>query len=212
MFEYSFVDLDDVLYNTYLRKDDIFEIFERAGVSAEDCEKSYKQAVFGPLVGYFDYTFKKHADILWEMGYSIPDKVLVELDGLFDKDYFDVQAKQFLVDMKKLSEKLILLTAGERVTQERKLKAIDTSLYFDKVVIIDGGKTQKILDIAGNKKNILFVNDNLQENIQIKKDLPYVLVVAKKHKVLWEGDDYSKYNMPCFDTLKEIQEYAAQVA
>ena len=81
--------------------------------------------------------------------------------------------------------------------------------YFDEIVIIDGGKSQKIVDIAGQSNKILFVNDNLSENIKIKEDLPYVLVVAKKHKVLWDDDDYQNNNdLPFFDSLIEIKDYA----
>jgi len=60
-------------------------------------------------------------------------------------------------------------------------------------------------------KKILFVNDNLSENIKIKEDLTYVLVVAKKHKVLWDDDDYQNNNdLPFFDSLIEIKDYAVR--
>lgn len=207
MFDYSFIDLDDTLFNTHLFKKDIFGCFAKYGVNAEAFGISYKQAVFGPMIGYFDYTFKKHADILREMNYEIPDRIVDELEDLFKKNYNDFQAEQFLVDIKKVSGKMILLTAGEKNIQEKKIASTGLAKYFDAIEIIDGGKTQKILDIAGQDKKILFINDNLTENIQIKNDLSSVLIVAKKHRDKWDGDDYEKNNLPCFNTLNEIKDY-----
>jgi len=207
MFDFSFIDLDDTIFNTYLFKKDIFDCFFKCGVSAEDQAVSYKKAVFGPMVGYFDYNFKKHADILREMGYQIPDSTVDELNNLLKKDYNDPQAEHFLLDIKKISKKIILLTAGEKTMQENKIASTKLAKYFDAVEIIDGGKTQKILDIIGQDKKILFVNDNLKENIQIKKDLPYVLVVAKKHRDKWDEDDYEKSALPYFVNLSEITDY-----
>lgn len=211
MFDYSFVDLDDTLYNTFILKEDIFNCFANCGVTREDYQLSYKQAVFGPMVGYFDYTFKKHADILREMNYKIPDSTVKELNNLLNKNYNDSQAEQFLVDLKKISHRIILLTAGQRNFQQKKIDSTGLAKYFDQIIIIDGGKSQKILDVVEQTKKVLFVNDNLKENIQIKQDLPYVVVVAKKHKVLWKEDDYKTNNdLPCFDSLNEIKDYATR--
>lgn len=211
MFDYSFVDLDDTLYNTYLLKEDIFSFFSACGVTREDYLKSYSQAVFGPVVGYFDYTFKKHADILRDLNYEIPDSTVEELNNLLNKNYNDSQAEQFLLDLKKISHKIILLTAGQQNFQQKKIDSTRFAKYFDQTIIIDGGKSQKILDVAGQANKILFVNDNLKENIQIKQDLPYVVVVAKKHKVPWKEDNYKINNdLPYFDSLIEIKDYAVR--
>lgn len=212
MFEFSFIDFDDTLFNTYLFKEDMFGCFARCGVSREDYAITYRQAVFGPLVGYFDYSFKKQADILREMGYQVPDSTIDELNSLFNNNYVDPEAIKFLQDMKKISRQMILLTAGLRSFQEKKIASTGLAKYFDKVpVIIDGGKTQKILDVAGQEQKILFINDNLQENAQIKNDLPYILVVAKKHHDKWDEDDYEKSMLPYFDTLNEITDYVAKL-
>lgn len=208
MFDYSFVDLDDTLFNTYLFKEDMFGCFAHCGVTAEDYYSSYRQAVFGPVEGYFDYTFKKHADILRDVGYQISDSTIDELNNLFNKNYNDSQAVEFLLSLKKISHRLILLTAGEQSMQTRKMNSTGLAKYFDQVVIIDGGKSQKIVDIAGQADKILFVNDNLKENKQIKQNLPYVLVLAKKHKVLWKEDNYQDIDLPYFDSLIEIKDYA----
>jgi len=161
------------------------------------------------VVGYFDYTFKKHADILRDMNYEIPDSTVDDLNNLTNKNYNDFQAERFLIDIKKISNKLILLTAGKKEFQQKKINSTGLDKYFDEIVIIDGGKSQKIVDIAGQSNKILFVNDNLSENLKIKEDLPYVLVVAKKHKVLWDDDDYQNNNdLPFFDSLIEIKDYA----
>ncbi len=211
MFDYSFIDLDDTLYNTYLLKEDIFNCFAKCQVTREDYLVSYSQAVFGPVVGYFDYTFKKHADILRNLNYEISDSTIEELNNLLNKNYNDVQAEQFLLDLKKISNKIILLTAGKQDFQQKKIDSTGLAKYFDQIIIIDGGKSQKILDVAGQTKKILFVNDNLKENIQIKQDLPYVVVVAKKHRVLWKEDDYKmNNNLPYFDSLIEIKDYAVR--
>jgi len=209
MFDFAFVDLDDTLYNTYLLKEDIFGCFADCGVTKEDYRLSYNKAVFGPVIGYFDYTFKKHADILREMNYSVPDSTVEKLNNLVKKNYNDINAEQFILDLKKISQKVILLTAGKKDFQQQKIDSTGLEKYFDQVVIIDGGKSQAIVDVAGQSQKILFINDNLKENIEIKKNLPYVLVLAKKHKALWEDDDYKKSEeLPYFDSLTEIRDYA----
>ncbi|EKD42885.1 MAG: hypothetical protein ACD_72C00545G0002 [uncultured bacterium] len=211
MFDFSFIDLDDTLYNTYILKEDIFKCFSKCGVTRDAYKQSYNEAVFGPVVGYFDYTFKKHADILRDMNYEIPDSTVEDLNNLTNKNYNDFQAERFLIDIKKISNKLILLTAGKKEFQQKKINSTGLDKYFDEIAIIDGGKSQKIVDIVGQSKKILFVNDNLSENIKIKEDLPYVLVVAKKHKVLWDDDDYQNNNdLPFFDSLIEIKDYAVR--
>lgn len=210
MFDYSFIDLDDTLFSTYIFKKDIFGCFAMCGVTPEDYQTTYKQAVFGPVVGYFDYTFKKHADILREMGYEIPDQTVDDLNNLFKKDYKDSQAEEFLVTLKKVSNKLILLTAGDKNMQQKKIDSTGLAKYFDEVVIIDGGKGPKIIDIAGEAEKVLFVNDNLIENLQIKNELPKVLVVAKKNPTLWTEEDYQTAGMPYFHTLNEIKDYVSR--
>ncbi len=209
MFEFSFVDLDDTLYNTYLLKEDIFNCFSNCGVTREDYRLSYNKAVHGPVVGYFDYTFKKHADILREMDYQIPDTIFEDLNNLMTKNYNDDEAENFILDLKKISNKVILLTAGKKDFQQQKINSTGLDKYFDRIVIIDGGKSQAIIDVAGQSNKILFVNDNLKENVKIKQDFPYVLVAAKKHKIAWEDDDYQiNKDLPFFDSLIEIKDYA----
>lgn len=210
MFDYSFIDLDDTLFSTYIFKKDIFGCFAMCGVTPEDYQTTYKRAVFGPVVGYFDYTFKKHADILREIGYEIPDQTVDNLNDLFKKDYKDPQAEEFLVALKKVSNKLILLTAGDKNMQQKKIDSTGLAKYFDEIVIIDGGKGSKITDVAGEAEKVLFVNDNLIENLQIKNELPKVLVVAKKNPTLWTEEDYQTAGMPYFYTLNEIKDYVSR--
>lgn len=210
MFDFSFIDLDDTLFKTYLFKEDIYNCFARCGVSLEDYKKTYSQAVFGPVVGYFDYTFKKHADILRDLGYQIPDSTIVELNKLLEKNYNFEDAESFLVEIKKISRKMILLTAGEQQLQEKKIAGSGLAKYFDIIEIIEGGKSQKILELADSASKILFVNDNIQENIKIKQDLPGIILVGTKHKVRWVEDDYETSNLPYFDTLTEVKNYVAK--
>ena len=210
MFQYGFIDFDDTLFKTYVFKEDIFGCFARCGVTREDYAKTYKQAVFGPVEGYFDYTFEKHADILRELGYQILDNTINELNDLLKNDYNDDQTVKFLLDCRKFTDKLILLTAGEPKLQQKKIDASGLAKYFDQIIIIDGGKSQKITDVVGSAKKIYYINDNIKENIEIKNNLPNILIVALKHRKLWEGDNYEKMNLPYFDTLEEIKNYVEQ--
>lgn len=210
MFDFSFIDLDDTLFKTFLFKEDIFNCFARCGVTLDDYKKTYAQAVFGPMVGYFDYTFKKHADILRDLGYQIPDTTIIELDGLLKKNYNFEEAEDFVVAIKKISKKMILLTAGERGLQNKKISGSGLAKYFDVVEIIEGGKSQKIFELADSASKILFVNDNVQENIQIKKDLPNIILVGTKHRVRWPEDDYATSEIPYFDSLTEVKDYVAK--
>lgn len=210
-FDYIFVDLDDTLFQTCRFKEDIFKIFYSYGVSRDDCAATYKQAVFGPMEGYFCYTFQKHADLIREKGYQIPDETVNRLNGLLDNNYLETDTEFFLSGLKKLGGQLVLQTAGEKHLQQKKIDVADLTKYFDRVDIIDGGKIEHILSVAHQARAVLFINDNLQENVKIKVELPDVLVIAKQHKILWAGDDYSRYPLPYFETLTEILNYVSEL-
>ncbi|EKD43500.1 MAG: hypothetical protein ACD_72C00248G0004 [uncultured bacterium] len=212
MFDYGFVDFDDILFKTYVFKEDIFGCFARCGVSRADYALTYNQAVFGPVQGYFDYTFEKHANLLRDLGYQIPDSTIDELNNLLENNYNNSQAEDFLLNCKKFTKKLILLSAGEPKLQNKKINASGLAKYFDEVVIIDGGKGPKIESIIDGAPKIYYVNDNLKENIEIKKYLPRIILAALKHQIQWDNEDYRKYNLPFFNSLEEIKNYVEKLA
>lgn len=206
-FDFGFIDLDDTIYDTKKFKEDIYKVFQPLGIGYEDFIRAYRRAAELPKLGYFHYTFEKQIEAVREFGIEVPDAVLAKLNGLLAKNYIISDAKEFLAYLKRICGKVILLTAGTRDFQARKIEAIQAARLVDEVNQIDGGKDEVLRPLVENNKMILFINDNLDENIMIKNAFPAIEVLTKFNSSYWTDDDCEKSGLPWFKTLKDIQEY-----
>lgn len=203
-----FVDLDDTLYNTRKLKDDIYKIFEPTGISKEDFILAYRQAAELSMLGYYNYTFPKQVSVVRARGFDVnEDKLVPKLDNLLAQNYVLPGAENFLISLKNICTKLVLLTAGNIEFQAKKIEASNIKSYFDEVVQIEGGKDLVLAPFMKAKENILFINDNLDENKMIKNKYPTLTVFSMLNLSYWTEDDYLESKIPYFKNFEEIKKY-----
>ncbi len=206
MFDYIFVDLDDTIFDTAKFKADIYKILSVFDVKEADFKIAYKNAAELPSFGYYDYTFERQLEALREMGYILEDKIIISLNDLFNNDYKKDGAEDFLKSLQCVGKKIILLTAGNHFFQDKKIKNINLTKYFDRIEIIDGGKDD-IVGEAIKKGKVLFINDNLEENKMMKEKFPEVEVLSIVNETYWTEEEYKKAGLTYFHKLTEIKSY-----
>jgi FMN phosphatase YigB (HAD superfamily) len=209
MFNYSFVDWDNTLYDTMAFEADIFAIFFKFGVAESHIKETFQRSLCTVSPYQYDYTFEEHAQFLRELGYNIPNTAEAELNALFLKDYLFSDAVAFLDFLKKNSKNLILLSAGDKKFQLNKIKNSKIYKKFDEVVIVDGEKEKYLLNRCKNER-VLFVNDNLRENESVKNAMPSTLLITKLNSARNSEEDASRIKAPYFLTLTNIKQYVEQ--
>lgn len=209
MFEYSFVDWDNTIYDTMAFEADIFSIFAEYNVSAEDVRTTFKKSLctFSPYK--YDYSFTEHIQFLRDLGYVIPDSVESTLNTLFLKDYLFPDTILFLKFLKTISNRIILLSAGDVQFQMNKIKNSSIVSYFDDIKIVEGEKEKQVIKYGGQGK-IFFVNDNLRENVMVKIAAPFVTVITRLNAARYSEADAKKIDVPYFSTLTQIKQYVEQ--
>ncbi|MBP6859419.1 MAG: hypothetical protein KBC69_02240 [Candidatus Magasanikbacteria bacterium] len=209
MFEYSFVDWDNTIYDTMAFEADIFSVFAQHNVSAEDVRTTFKKSLctFSPYK--YDYSFTEHIQFLRDLGYAIPDSTESELNTLFLKDYLFTDAILFLNFLKTVSSHVILLSAGDLNFQMSKIKNSTIVSYFDDIKIVEGEKEKQVIKY-GEQNKIFFVNDNLRENLMVKTAAPLVTVITRLNAARYSEDDAKKIDVPYFSTLTQIKQYVEQ--
>lgn len=207
MFDYIFVDLDDTIFDTAKFKADIYKSLSVFDVKEVDFKIAYKNAAELPRFGYYDYNFERQVEALREMGYILEDKIIISLNDLFNNDYKKDGVEDFLKSLQCVGKKIILLTAGNHFFQDKKIKNINSTKYFDRVEIIDGGKDLILEKIDLNKNKVLFINDNLDENKMTKEKFPQVEVLSIVNETYWTEEEYKKAGLTYFHKLTEIKSY-----
>ncbi|MFA5211459.1 MAG: hypothetical protein WC414_03060 [Patescibacteria group bacterium] len=208
MFEIAFIDFDETLFNRYDFKKKIADFFMSLGVTREDYEKSYllSRNTYSPKIN--DYSFEEHIEFLQNFGYNFDCKnTLKELNKIFLKIKLADDADYFLNNMKKFSQKNILLSVGQKDFQMKKIRFTNVKKYFDKVQVLDGGKEVYLNKVLKKNKQYLFINDDIKENILIKNFFNNVVVISKTDLKKYSLEDYKKSQIPFFNTLTEIFEY-----
>lgn len=177
-FDYSFVDLDYTLFDTRKLENEMWEVFSSYGVTHQDYDETYKQSLCTVSREYFDYSFEEHVDFLKQRGYNLDAKVVGELNNLLDKNHLFADSLDFINFLKSISNKTILLTAGDAKFQEEKIKHSEIENLFDEVVILNGHKDEYLRPILQNGYKILFVNDSWRENVMIRKEFEHLSMVG----------------------------------
>jgi FMN phosphatase YigB (HAD superfamily) len=209
MFEYSFVDWDNTVYDTVAFEADIFAIFAQHGVSEIDTRTAFKKSLCTVSPYTYDYSFIEHIQFVREMGYAVPEQVEQELNMLFFKDYLFSDTKNFLDFLKTISKRVILLSAGDKNFQMNKISNSSISSYFDEIKIVNGEKEKQVVRY-GVAQDVFFVNDNLRENLAVKTAAPSVMMVTKLNIVRNTADEAAQIGVPYFKTLIEIKQYVKQ--
>ncbi len=206
-FDVVFIDLDDTVYDTRKLKEDIYKLFRPSGINHEQFIRAYRLAAELPTPGYFHYTFEKQIEAVKELGYKPPNNILNDLNSLLDDNYLVPDTKNFINFLKIICGKVILLTAGTIEFQKRKIEASGADKLVDEVIQIPGGKDKVLSAFVKKNKKILFINDNLDENIMINNLFSDVFVLTLFNFSYWKEEDCEASGIPWFKSLNDIKKY-----
>jgi len=209
-FDYCFVDLDDTIFNTKKFKDDIYKVFSPLGITRADFTHAYRSAAELKKMGYFHYTFEKQIESVRLAGYPAGRKELLALNNLLKNDYRKAGAIDFVKYLQTVCDKVILLTAGTKDFQAKKVKALKIAGLFDKIIQISGGKDKILRPYILRKKQILFINDNLEENLMIKKLFTKINVLTLFNSSYWKVGDCKKSKIPYFKNYNQMKKYISK--
>lgn len=205
MFVRSFIDFDNTIYDTVALERDMRDTFLRYGVKEADYRETFWKSLCTDSPDKFDYSFSEQVEFLRKRNYDLPSKIVADLEALFKNDYLFPDARDFIKDIKKISQKVILLSAGDHDFQYNKFLGARVLDWFDEVIIVSGKQEKHSIGAASTGKK-LFVNDNLEEN-KLMKSIADCLVVTKLNEHKWTRDDAEQIGVPCFKTLTEIKNF-----
>ena len=210
MFDYTFIDLDKTLFDCRRLEDEVWEIFERSGVTKDDYLATYKKSLCTINSKQFDYTFEEHLKFLADLGYKLGEEILVELEKLLQKDYLFSDSLDLIKFLRQKSRQFILLTAGDAEFQWKKITNSKITDFFDEVKILSGYKEEYVKQKRQEDKKGLFINDSLRENLLSKSNFPEVLVITKLNHGSRHEEEIKKSGLLYFYTLSEIKDYVAK--
>jgi FMN phosphatase YigB (HAD superfamily) len=202
------IDLDSTLYKSHNLGAHCKKVFLSFGIDSDVFESSSHRAVHGANGDYFDYSFENHIDLLSQMGHVLPkEELLKKLNEIFEENHVMDDAFFFLESLKKTNKKLLLLTAGNKDFQYKKIENAQIEKYFDEIVVVHGQKEKFIEENVQKEGKIFFINDNLKENKKVKECHPDVVVLTKRNARKNTEEEWEQSGIPHFETLTEILNY-----
>jgi FMN phosphatase YigB (HAD superfamily) len=214
MFDYVFVDFDKTIFDCLAFEKDMWKVAQDHGVSAEDYKETYKQAIHPSTKDEYNYTFEGHIQFLKLRGCSNAEGLLGEWNSLLQNNYLFDGADVFLEFLRANSTHLILLTAGNKEFQMKKISSVPVQRYFDEIVVLDGHKDEYLSSLKIDFSNSLFLNDSMRENVILKQRFPDLNIIVRfekfdEHK--YTEDQMKEFGTPFFETLSGIQEYIKSI-
>jgi FMN phosphatase YigB (HAD superfamily) len=212
MFDYAFVDFDKTIFDCARFETDIKAVFANYGVTPEDYCSTYLRSLCTVHPQEYDYSFEEQIKFLCELGYDLKNNILEELNVLLQTNqYLFADTVSFLNWLKSVAQKMVLLTAGDRDFQLKKIDASGIGDYFYDTVVLNGFKEQYLKNIIKAGDQVLFVNDSLRENLAVKSSLPDILIAGKLPPGRYDSDDIQASGVLYFDTLTEIKDYVTKL-
>ncbi len=203
------IDFDDTLFDTYAFKHARFAALAEIGVSEDQYKESYKKAR-NSNDGFFTYSNERHADELSTLGYerAVMLDALEKTTGEALQSYVMPGAIDLLKALQEKQQPMILLSLGDPSFQELKVEGSGIHQYFDRKYMVEETKDQVFATLLAEneERDTWFINDKIDETLQAKKHFPNIHVALKKSP-LFDKDEYTKSEIPYFETLNEIQTY-----
>lgn len=112
---------------------------------------------------------------------------LAELLNKID-DFLLAGADKVLKRLKDSGHELILMTFGDKKWQEKKVKNLSASRYFDKIIFEEKNKagSEYLKSLRNTEEEIMIVNDNARETKEIVK------IIGERTKVFLVDGPYVK--------------------
>lgn len=203
------IDFDDTLFDTHRFKSTLTEALQKAGVSLEDADWSYKMAY--STDGKFTHSNKRRAEYLGTRGYD-EAKVLTSLEEVTTsnslKDHVLPGAYALLESLKGFEQPLILLSLGDPEFQEIKVRGSGVDTYFDRLFMVSDSKEKIISELISHHSPVYYwlINDKVDESKKITEKFPSMQIVLKQSARISE-EEYQNSGFKYFKELSEIQRY-----
>ncbi len=203
------VDFDYTLFNTHLFYNAFKEVFFKNGVSEEDWKRTYDETLKWDGGDYgFDYSFEKQVDRLIEEGYLLNrNEVVEDLYATLSDHFLYEDAIPFLEDMKQHFPERMLITAGNADYQRTKVEGVGVDEYFTDLVYTNGDKDKYVSKVYKDYDKVVFINDDIHENIALKQAMPHAHVITKFNQRRNTIEEMRDSGIPYFETLTAIKEY-----
>lgn len=204
------IDFDGILFDTYQFAQDRMKVLAGFGIDKELYQKTYHEARNG-ISGFVSYSDKRHAQILGIEGFD-EEKIYKALSAITAnaKKYVFDDAFIFLENLKKRDEELILLSLGDSMFQEEKIKNTSVHDFFERVFMVDDTKAHILKELFGTitEKKVWFINDKVKETRDLIKEFPQLVPVMMVSK-FFDEKEYVESKLPYFKSLTEIGDYIA---
>ncbi len=189
----TFIDFDDVLFNTKKFRQDFVAIFLRQGISQKDFDSSYALTV-GKNDGC-KVCYDPQKQITRLKKYLIfNDEELAHNLKIFLADLKRYVFKDVCVFLEKFQKKeLFLVTYGDATFQKTKVSGSGVEKYFKKVIIASGEKSNGISKFISAKEKMYFVDDRVRYISEVKKVFPEIKTFLLKRKAGRYTDEKNKY-------------------
>ena len=203
IYQKVFIDLDHTLYDTSRLYDHIVEWYIRQGALESEVREAGRKAD-DRSQGIYDYSPEKHGLMLTQIGRQVswPSD-----DSHFFQDYLYDGADLFVRKIREYAKEVILLTAGNRAFQKKKIEGTTLEQLFDAVTIVSGHKENIIEQM--NDDHIFFFNDNLNENIKLHAIYPDMDIVCRQRDV-YSKAEYDRAALPVAKDFLACLKYMEQ--
>lgn len=201
-----FIDWDHTLFDTEKLKKAVALRLKKLGVPEKLFFKIFKETigytwkkVFKPEV--FLKILQKHVSFSLSDGKKAWNKALIQ-----SRKFLFPDAIKFLEVLQKRKFRIILVTFGDIKLQKAKVRFAKIGKYFDKIIYTKNKKPKiikKVLKTCWGKA--VFVNDNIEETIEIKKQCPGLQIIIKKVKGKRQPPPPKDFLV--FNNLKQIANY-----
>lgn len=188
-----YIDFDNTLFNTVDFYNDLEIIMKNYGITSEMIDKySNFNKLFSPIK-LVNYCIEK---------YHINNEILNEINNHFKKanDYNYNDIDNFLVSIKKKGNRLVLLTYGNYLYQDLKIKNSGLAKYFDEIIITEKEKDTLELDF----KNGIFIDDNPTVISKLLLKNPYKIIRIKRKNNRYSNIVINNMLVSEYENFKDI--------
>lgn len=160
--------------------------------------------------GTCSYCPEKHIALLAERVPLDKQQALTALEGVVNRsqEFLYPDAKDFLSRLISLNIPVTLLTHGDPAFQKKKIAACGIAPLVQTIIATDKKKAAVVPELLkGATGTVFFVNDHLDETVEVHKTDPSRIVPVLKRRPDQPPERYMGLHMLNFRTLSEIRDY-----
>ena len=172
-------ELERVLFDSTLLKDDIKKVFARYEIQGQEFWKSLYRSYDLNRKEPGTYSIDRHLGLHKGLSKNQKEEIKRDIEIVMlnrGRGYLYPDVIEFLSQLKKKKIKMILLTQGNTSFQKLKIEAASLKEYFDKIVIFNGDQASilKRLVSLNSKETVIYIGKKILFLKNIRKKYPSV--------------------------------------